>query len=690
MAFVNYFKEQQTMNDLDIISEADIWDDKFGRGSVFYISDKRIANDLSLKTGTTLDKMFKMPIKKLEKMTFTKSLKPLKNPIVVTSKDPSLTIYMKGSNGKNYEISGSRSFLNSLFNKKVENTFVDRDSPESIEIIQCAGLYLKNNNIFEECKTFQFSYQKGLLDREDVKESFIKKSKEWGDEVAGILNRNKDWKDRTAVSRLVSFLIEELNPEETDLLKLKQHFVAWWKLACLLSGSYKFAKEAKLTDIISSDFNIISEKIGQYYTAERSNAHIKKLTENNVKSNTADVVICNTFPDELIATVAGMGSDYKIDDATGVVSSGKIKWIQVSLKKVEESSQTGKVGAYLVKTLDLPTVNQLIGSYVTKKNTNRNFSEGVEPVELYENIISDFFGDAWEKTKQLGSVVLDKLKSILDNVWGSIVSMYNSVRDVLFQKQSLPSDIMSTFKELEDSLEGMDDSEIEQVLTEASETIADRAEKILGSVTLRKKLISQVNKYLDETVRVTNATPGVMTSIVKMPNNQFDIKTMDDMKRVLANVIAFVAIRKAAETFAVGKTNKMKLDGLCNGITDVYKEAVFGSTPLPLYKVYGSNGKNDGAWYFLGSPEEYKKNMMDKLTSTSSSKMNVMINKIVPIANNGYYVVAVYLMNGIDGDGEKTYINFRADSSGGFAFNLEGTNQTTETKIIETLNRLEN
>ena len=353
-SFSNYIIDQVVFNE-DVFSllEASISKTEYGPGRQV-VPKKNKVSSLSSLLGIDVD----------EKTIFTKT----------EPKDGAQEIQLGSGSGaevhlevkkKNFKIIGTGSTISSYFNHYKDTAGVSWKA-DSLETAQCIGLYIDGGKMLDDFASA------GGVPSVKLHDSYIK-------QIKNIFNNGQDW-DQGGVAKIMQ--------------KLDKMPVAdWLQLASLAAGMTTF-KNDKIKPLIGG-FNIVHERITEYYRAEEENASTK-----GSKENTADIVVSNVSASELIDGMSKHKVEYDKNGVCTLVDS-KIKFLQVSLKKARGGAQLGKITGLLQSKYDLPAYDVMLNTMI---------EEG-------------FLG----KIGKFMSSIVDRLKKVITKIKKWATGIYNKI-----------------------------------------------------------------------------------------------------------------------------------------------------------------------------------------------------------------------------------------------------------------------
>lgn len=549
----------------------------------------------------------------------TKQAGPFKNVPVVqlgTGKD---FAYLQAGK-KIFKVVGSAGGISTYFNHYKMQDGINWNTP-SLETGACIGLYLDGEAMLADIGTKGVQPTKKTIDN-------------WKKKIKGVLGNGQDW-DKRGVESIEQW-VDSISVMDMNVL------------ACLASGMTTFKNGV----VSFGSINLIHNRIVDYYNAEIDNAKIEKQ---GAKANTADCIVSNSSIEATLKAVET--GKPKFDKKTGMITIGKVKYFQVSLKKKKGGAQLGKITSAILTRYDI--------SADTLFNTIMG-----EEIELTEGLL-DFI-------KKAGSKVLDLAQRVL----GYLRDAWSKLRKALTSESSYRNQSKKDHKIFE-KITGVNLYECfeyehglmlnEEVVTEAKKLkISD---KLRGLNKNDKKLLRDlILKRLGKTKTIFGKTDSLAfkhkIAISKPP------KTADDLFKLFAN---YVSIQVYNDLIGNGEytNNRMKKE-----IISLQKEMYFGKTMLPVWKVYGAKKAGDTSTYsFLQSGQEFIDKKTEKLKGKRVPLVGFRAN-----SQDMYYTITSSFILGLDDDGNPKYNEVRTgtNSLGSFSFVFEGANEHDEVKFNKT------
>jgi hypothetical protein len=521
---------------------------------------------------------------------------------------------------KVFKVTGSAGGISGYFNHYKMQDGINWNTP-TMETAACIGLYLDGELMLADIGTKGVTPTKKNIDK-------------WKKKIKSVLGNGQDWDNRG---------IESIQPHLDSISVMDMNV-----LACLASGMTTFKNGV----VSFGSINLIHNKIVDYYNAEIDNSKIEKQGS---KANTADCIVSNSsLQDTLKAVETGKP---KFDKKTGMITIGKVKYFQVSLKKKKGGAQLGKITSAILTRYDI--------SADTLFNTVMG-----EEIELTEGLL-DFI-------KKAGAKVLDLAQRVL----GYLRDAWSKLRKALTSESSYKNQSNKDHKIFE-KITGVNLYECfeyehglmlnEEVVTEAKKLkISDKLRGLNQSD--KKKLRDLILTRLGTTQKIFDNTDSLAfkhtKAITKPP------KTADDLFKLFAN---YVSIQVYNDLIGNGEytNNRMKKE-----IISLQKEMYFGKTMLPVWKVYGAKKVGDTSTYsFLHSGQEFIDAKTEKLKGKKIRLVGFRAN-----SQGMYYTITSSFILGIDDDGNPKYNEVRTgtNSLGSFSFVFEGANEHDEVKFNKT------
>jgi len=423
----------------------------------------------------------------------------------------------------------------------------------------------------------------------------------------------------------------------------------------LVNGSFFYKEQIK----IKSPY-VLWTGIDTYY----SNLKKKENIKGDIKPNTADCcLIENNTPEALYKALASK-APITTNELTGKLTCGKISWYQISLKKVRDGAQLGKLTTILKGTFDQKdtplTVLAKIDDIYYAHNPE---ALGEDYDKQFDNLlIEGFFGDAVAKVKQLGGDAFDKLKSAVVNIMKFTGGLFKIMTKVLKQEEKKHDKIIDkiTKKFLK-----------EEALMESNKLLRERkkpttAEKLDAIV--REKDLNDA--YKDVIMKSFN---DVKTTFKKGTPIAFKKETQN-IKKIEAGTINFLAGNVITFGMLNNITDKVEKKGIVF-INDLNKSMLMGDTKIPVVKLYGHESKADSEILTVSKINQSDPRIEDKTIDL------VKINIAPKSKSETYWVCNMWMFANMK-DGVPRYHKVSFKKSGkGFNYNIEGTATYTADKI---------
>ena len=430
--------------------------------------------------------------------------------------------------------------------------------------------------------------------------------------IESTLTNGKDY-DQTGVDGILSVLRDPNKRsigDMTDVVRLAAGMTAFKRLK------------------LSPKFNhVIHGKIEDYYNAEKANDQVEKAGS---KKPTPDCVICNTEADKVITALKTKKVDF--DEDTGICSmEGGIEFVLASLKKEKGGGQLGKYFKAIKDRYGLEDFDQ-----------------------MYQHAMAEgWFRDALGKAKDVGVKVWDSIKATFNKIVGKIFSFGIGLKDKLISRMN--KDPMGDFQALLNK-SGVKVKISEEVLMERKAQNVVPYLKNLKATDLKK-----LAKTIDKEIKAYKTGTEKYDNIIFAGATGLRVggrETLDERIKLYANWVTITALK---EMFSGTVMSNSK--SLAKEIVDLQREMFFGSTVLPVYKVYGAKDIDDSdVFEYLGSAQSYVDKKMDGLTKTDIPLVGI---RAMNDKSQKYYTMYSAFCMGMTEEGELEYVRNRMGTNKG-------------------------
>jgi len=431
-------------------------------------------------------------------------------------------------------------------------------------------------------------------------------------DIESTLTNGKDY-DQTGVEGILSVLRDPNKRsigDMTDVVRLAAGMTAFKRLN------------------LSSKFNhVIHGKIEDYYKAEKENPQIEKVGS---KKPTPDCVVCNKPANEVITALKT--KKVKFDEKTGICSmEGGIEFVLASLKKEKGGGQLGKYFKAIKDRYGLEDFDQ-----------------------MYQHTMTEgWFSDTLGKVKNVGVKLWDNIKATFNKVVGKIFRLGSGLKNNLITRMN--KDPIGDFQALLDK-SGIKVKISEEVLMERKSVSVVPYLKNLNTRDLQKlgkTIDNEIKSYKKGTKKFNNVIFAGAEGL-KVSGKE----TLDERIKLYANWVTITALK---EMFSGNVMSNSK--SLAKEIVDLQREMFFGSTVLPVYKVYGAKDIGDEQTFeYLGSAQSYADTKMDALTKTDIPLVGI---RAMNDKSQKYYTMYSAFCMGMTEEGELEYIRNRMGTNKG-------------------------
>ena len=425
-----------------------------------------------------------------------------------------------------------------------------------------------------------------------------------------------------------------------------------------------------------SKLGIVHASIDKFYKLIPDN-----YKEEGSKANTADMVfVTKGTVAELLKVISNSTMKWS-DDGRVSIEGTNIEFIQVSLKKGQESARIGKLNTL---------INAIYGQQAMRptqlaNQTNESISD--EELSLLEE---GFFDDVWKKVKGNFSKVLDWAKGILTKVRNSILKAgIRAIKSIQRDKAHTAATKLLKETGFTISEAAGDDVEINRPMLREMKNLKDEIiKKDLANKEYQKIIVNVNNVNSAKAGAVVIENSGT-DPILEMKNFQRSAKIVLD--RGLGSHITreelFPAL-KLCVNYASYKTFNTILEDMQKRIPEYEKagdalielnaklkaEAMFGNTLLPLWIVYGMGGRA----HYKNTRNEFADKSGQEIAKLGES-MNVPY-MVIQIGRSGgkEYYNSIYLLMlsgsvkmGDEVKPEYVKVQFINRSGSGFSYKID-------------------
>ena len=418
----------------------------------------------------------------------------------------------------------------------------------------------------------------------------------------------------------------------------------WYVLAQLMAGMTKFTDKVPN---FSSKY-LILKSIRNYYAATERSELVS-----GVKDNTADAVVCNVPADELISALdSGKAVKYSKKGICSM-SGGKIKFIQLSLKKGKDAAQLGKIYGFLKDKYNLLDARDVLDLAI---------SEG----------FSDFFKKGKEFISALGGELLKKITSLSKTIYGFNKKILSNLR------KEPKKDIANLEKQLQKA--GLK-TNLKESINSLNEARTPSMWDSFGEIGTNQKLLNVVVDNTNSELGKLKKAADKNVAFIYKGYEKLKIKApigKDDVAKLVTNFQSAIVLQNLFGDLSADAKK------LYSQMVELEKEMIYGKTTLPLYKVYGvsKDGKGTAFEMYPGS-EEYIKEKIGK------DLKDVVVFFLYGSKQKNYFTLRGYGLSGIsEKTGDLKYSEFRmgTNSSGHYSYNFEGTKEMQLGSVKNSLN----
>jgi len=364
------------------------------------------------------------------------------------------------------------------------------------------------------------------------------------------------------------------------------------------------------------------------------------------KATTADFILSNVDNKELLNLIKAPNN--KLEAASNgsinvVDGEGKVlaNYFAVSLKSIKnESGSIGRTHSLVKKTAGdiLPSAEkQLFGESVSVEQM-LNINEGV-----------------FAKLSELGQKGLLKLKELGANFVAKVVKLSQYLRSVT--KSSVQKFVTMVNAYLPKAYAALYTSQLQ----EAEEFKNTNIIKMVEDLFAREDKVALFNRANE---RITTELKKINNG--KVVGNVFVDVKVGTPKKLEANSFkrqifhyAFIVTFQQLFINGMSESRKQVVEAI-HTIVDLYAEAIFGATKLPLWRVYRYQGSDSAVYDNAMSKDSFKKDKKEKLEALA--KDMILMHFRGDTADGHLYID--FLVDPIDDEGKQTYATYELGYAG--------------------------
>lgn len=364
------------------------------------------------------------------------------------------------------------------------------------------------------------------------------------------------------------------------------------------------------------------------------------------KTTTADFILSNVDNKELLNLIKAPSN--KLEAASNgsinvVDGEGKVlaNYFAVSLKSIKnESGSIGRTHSLVKKTAGdiLPSAEkQLFGESVTVEQI-LNINEGV-----------------FAKLSELGQKGLLKLKELGANFVAKVVKLSQYLRSVT--KSSIQKFVTMVNAYLPKAYAALYTTQLQ----EAEEFKNTNIVKMVEDLFAREDKVALFNRANE---RITTELKKINNG--KVVGNVFVDVKVGTPKKLEANSFkrqifhyAFIVTFQQLFINGMSESRKQVVEAI-HTIVDLYAEAIFGATKLPLWRVYRYQGADSAVYDNAMSKDSFKKDKKEKLEALAKDML--LMHFRGDTADGHLYID--FLVDPIDDEGKQTYATYELGYAG--------------------------
>lgn len=358
------------------------------------------------------------------------------------------------------------------------------------------------------------------------------------------------------------------------------------------------------------------------------------------KTNTADFLLSSVDDGKLLSLIkskttklqANKNGSVDVVDEEGTVLAN---YFQVSLKTTKEGSSIGRTHSHVKKTFGdkLPQASREV------------FGESVESIlQINEGI--------FDKLSELAKKGLEKLKELGAEFLAKVAKISNLLRGMT--KTGLKTFLAKVNASLPHTIEVLYNGELKEAVFTGNFSIEKKCEELFARAD-HVALFNKANAKLEEVLnKIGN---GKVIGHTKVDVKVGTPKKLEP-KSFKRQIFHYAFITTFTELFLKGMSDsKRVVISAIHEIVDLYAEAIFGSTQLPLWKVYQYNTDK---FELVGSREQFK--------SDKKARLEAIVDGITIMHLRGdtadKHLYIDFLVDVMDEDGKQTYAEYEIGYGG--------------------------
>ncbi len=401
--------------------------------------------------------------------------------------------------------------------------------------------------------------------------------------------------------------------------------------------------EDKVKSVIPNP-KFISNNIVAYKDADA------KLSGKGNKRSTVDCVITNVNHTDLIAALYMKNKRYStppnivpnLPDGYCAIPDKSITFFQVSLK-ASKKAQLGKISRPIQKLLGLSSPSEYGREIVKFTGGNPPESKAIgRKKKVNEGFVSDF----WTYVKSVTSSVWEKIKQTAKSLTGQVNNkIYSFMHGPV--EQSYFHDVLDLYGK-----KVLREAKGQFTKSSSGKALEPLVQSVVNAIVENPaKIMSYINKNMDEAQAAAKGTNIVFMKEKIKPVNKFpEERKQGDIISICLTLVANLALSRMVRAMA---SNAAKVE---QGVAKLMADMLFGSTIMPLWKVYGVTKGMDTTYMYLKTHEVYEKQMPE----ISVEPFGFSGHPVPPY--NCYYTFKALMLEAVDERG-KIYIYLRTGTN---------------------------
>lgn len=375
--------------------------------------------------------------------------------------------------------------------------------------------------------------------------------------------------------------------------------------------------------------HILHDSISEYRTLEAA----KLGREADVKQSVVDALVSDVPAENLIEFIKLHNSKLRANKERGCIEVHKngtlvATYYQLSLK-VEENNKLGRGHRNLKKKY----------GFAAKAQDLYDHEVHYEDLLLAEGVIeklSKAASDGLKVLKLIGKDLFEKLLKVAGALKSWKVKLINQIKNSY--DSHFVSDTMALFGLAslnESSIEG---AEFKHIIEKIAKSPDLKAKYAAANAKIEKALNNIASSKYGKYYRVRFNTPNI-TSIKK-----------GAAEHVLAGMAFNYAYIQAFNRMLVTNTGAEHIETYVDELVDLYVDSIFGSTELPVWKLFSKTEKVDKPYVYMGIKKDNKEERVNSILAHDVENAMPLVILDATSIGDGLHHIQMYVLSKVVND----------------------------------------